>query len=184
MLHQESESRRSGRATVLNRQTVRQDRRSSEKGCNIEKNLGFMPTYWGGFSITASRLCCQDASTEREYWHVMQPWATRAKRWCIEKKKSTQRILIYIWMSVKENVWHIARDSSRRPGVGGGRREWKSVLKTKCLLCRKKKLAGVFCTCQYKSLHHVKMNWERKVYGKVDERSEWGGISRLKGFGQ
>lgn len=148
MLHRESKSRCSGPATVLNRQTVRQDRRSSEKGCNIEKNLGFKPMYWGGFGITTSRLRCQDASTGREYWHVMQPWATRAKHWCIEKKKSTQRILIYIWMSVKENVWHIARDSSRR-FVGGRSEGVKICTQNKVLSVEEKKLAGcVFCTCQ------------------------------------
>lgn len=45
ILHREGKSRRNGPATVLNTQTVRQDRRSSEKACNIEKNLVFMPTY-------------------------------------------------------------------------------------------------------------------------------------------
>lgn len=34
----------SGPATDLNRETVRQDRKSSEKGCDTEKNLDFKPT--------------------------------------------------------------------------------------------------------------------------------------------
>lgn len=50
----------------------------------------------------------------------MQPWATSAKRWR-KREKSTQRILICMWMSVNKNVWHIAKDSSWRWQVGGRR---------------------------------------------------------------
>lgn len=151
MLHGESKSRRSGPATVLNRQTVRQDRRSSERGCNIEKNLGFKPMYWGGFGITASRLRCQDASTGREYWHVMQPWATRAKRWCIEKKKKIYTENPYLHMNEHQGEC-MALSKRFLPKVWwvGGRSEGvKICTQNKVLSVEEKKLAGgVFCTCQ------------------------------------
>lgn len=103
-------------------------------------------------ALTRAGLPCQDASTGCKYWHVMQPWATSAKRWR-KREKSTQRILICMWMSVNKNVWHIAKDSSWRWQVGGEGGDEKICThdnKVVSVWRRRNELVCVpaFCTCQ------------------------------------
>lgn len=96
-----------------------------------------------------------------------------------------------MWMSVNKNVWHIAKDSSRRWQVGrrGGEKICTHNNKV-ASVWRRRKLAGV-CVCA--RVFHLSIGepWrsernsenERKVYGKVDETfcvGEWKGISRLE----
>lgn len=73
----------------------------------------------------------------------MQPWATSAERWR-KREKSTQRILICMWMSINKNVWHIAKDSSWRWQVGGGTKKFV-LTTTKWCLCGG--TSGCVCAC-------------------------------------
>lgn len=158
------------------------------------------PRRWKEFGISSQRieeeaaltwagLRCQDASTGCKYWHVMQPWATSAKRWR-KREKSTQRILICMWMSVNKNVWHIAKDSSWRWQVGGGGVGRKNLYSPQQsgVCVEEKERAGVCARVLHLSIGEPPRSErnsenERKVYGKVDEMfcvGEWKGISRLE----